>query len=431
MSHLIERLPSRVVVLGLLLSAACLLMACTNTVPGAGIRWTSYPSLASSTRSYPWLVVKCQIADVPTIPTGLDTNIQQFFGISGTGYGNIVDYFHDVSYNRASVLSDTFVGWIQAPFNKAAVSTKSRAQRVTECLQAIPADQRPDFEAFYGVVVVENAVQDGGACYTGQGTLTLNNKKYNLACVWFDPNSLQTQFAGHEIGHGLGLDHSFDDSGRDCGGKPGEYCDPWDIMSAQRTNQFVDRNWLVAGQPSGAGPGLNAPALLAMGWIPADNQRRFQIEGDNEQTFKLRALSHARGADPLVVILNVGGPGPFDGIYTVEYRQGDGWDRGFVSSGNSPLVVRSSRGTVLVHQYRPVGAPASTLMNGAFAGALQPCNTLVVFGIDRSTYHVRVNSFDIADGSATVSIGVGRGKYVPCLLDVIKNPINVPVHITP
>lgn len=416
MSYLINRIYSYGAILGFSLCAACFLTACDNKGPGAGIRWTGYPALALSTTSYPWLVVKCQVSDVPQIPAGLDTTIQQFFGISGAGYGNMVDYFHDVSYNRASVVTDTFVGWIKAPFNQADLSfpngrlRNDRRQRVMECLQAIPADQFPDLEAFYGVVVVNNAVQDGGACGLGQVPMTVNNKNYKLACLWFDANSLSTQFAAHEIGHALGMDDSFDDSGRNCGGDPGRYCDPWDIMSAQNTYQFVDLNFVTAG----GGPGLSVPGLLKMGWIPSANQRRFDIEEGGEQKFKLRALSRPRGTDPLMVLLNVGGPGPFDGIYTIEYRQGDGWDRGFVTDGRVPAAVRSSGGTVLVHEYRPAGAPASKLINGAVAGALQPCNTLVVAGFGGLTYHVTVENFDIPDGSATISIGGGRGKFIRC-----------------
>jgi hypothetical protein len=380
-------------------------------------------------------VVKCQLSDLSTIPPGLDADITQFFGITGAGFGNIVDYFHDVSYNHASVISDTFTGWIKVPFGTADLSfpngrlapASKRKQRVQECLQAIPADQFPDLESFYGVIVINNGVQDAGAAYLGQQSMTINNKSYNLACVWFDANSLSTEFAAHEIAHGLALAHSFDDSGRNCGGKPGEYCDPWDIMSAQRTYQFVDRNWLVAGNASGGGPGLDAPGLLRMGWLPGQNQRRFQNEGD-EQTFKIRALSHPRAGEPLVVILDVGSQVPFEGIYTIEYRQADGWDLGFATSTNSPPAVRASRGTVLVHQFRLAGVPASTLVNGAFGGVLQPGNTLVLTGFGGVTFHVTVNSFDLADGSANVSIGFGRGRFAPHLSDTVTDPSGITFH---
>ena len=77
------------------LFALTLLAACHSTGPGAGLKWKSYPSLAERTTSYRWLVVKCQLADAPMIPPGLDRNIEQFMGIAGAGYANILDYFHD------------------------------------------------------------------------------------------------------------------------------------------------------------------------------------------------------------------------------------------------------------------------------------------------------------------------------------------------
>jgi len=190
-------------------------------------------------------------------------------------------------------------------------------------------------------------------------------------------------------------------------------------MSAQATYQFVDRNWITAGSPSGGGPGLNAPGLLTMGWMPADNQRRFQFEGD-EQVFKIRALSHPRANDPLTVIVETGDPQAFEGIYTVEYRQGDGWDAGFATDPSAPEKVRTSGGAVLVHQYRPVGSPPSKLINGAFAGALQPCNTLV---LGNGARHVTVQGFDTQDGVATVSIGFGTGRAVPCFHNLVTNQV--------
>ncbi len=305
----------------------------------------------------------------------------------------------------------------------------ARAQRVKECLQAIPADKGIDLADYYGVVVINNVVNDGGACYTGQQPMSVNNKNYNLACVWFDPNSLFTDFAAHELSHGLGLDHSYDDSGRNCGGNPGEYCDPWDIMSALGTYTFPDRNWLIGGANSAGGPGMNAATLLRIGWIPSANQKRYSIEDGGDQVFKLRALSHATESDTLVVILNVGATA-FDATYTVEYRQGDGWDAGFVSHPNSPAKVRTQGGTVLVHQFRMAGAPASTLINGAYGGPLQPGDTLVVPGFGGTVYHVTVKTIDIPDGSATVVIGSGRGPALP-KFGIIGMRVSESMHVKP
>jgi hypothetical protein len=410
------------------------LAACKNSAPGAGIKWASYPALTQTTTSFRWLVVKCQLSDVSAIPIGLDTSITKFFGIGGAGYGNMVDYFHDVSYNRASVIADTFVGWVTAPISTADLTfpngkfatAGARVNRVQACLQAIAPDQLPDLTAFQGVIVINNAIQDGGACSTGAVTLTVSNVKYSLACVWFDANSLSTEFAMHEIGHGIGLQHAYDDSGRICANvaKPGEYCDPWDIMSAQITAQFVDRNWPIGGNPSGGGPGLSAPGLLKMGWLPADNQRRYQIE-NGEETHVLRALSRPRAGAPMVVILDVGSETPFEGIYTIEYRQADGWDRGFATSTRSPGTVRSSGGVVLVHQFRLAGAPTSTLINGAYGGALQPCNTMVLRALGGGTFHVTVASLDTTAGEATILIGPGRGRALKCTADLISQPRRV------
>jgi hypothetical protein len=262
--------------LSLLASVVLVIAGCNNPGPGpgAGIRRPSYPALTQQTTTFNWLVVKCRAADIPQIPAGLDRNIQQFFQISGAGYGNLLDFFHDVSYNTASVLSDTIVGWVQAPFRKADLSQGGRlqgnhAQRVKECLNAIAAADLPDLDAFYGVAVVTNEVRDGGACYIGQQPMIVNGTSHQLACVWFDPDSLITGFAPQEIGHGLGLNHSYDDTANACGGLPGEYCDQYDQMSGLNTFRFDDPNWVVsANAATGGGPGLNAPGLIRMGWIP-------------------------------------------------------------------------------------------------------------------------------------------------------------------
>ena len=425
--HVATKLWAALSSIGLVFLAGALAGCGVLTAPGAGVRKASYPALTQSTRSYNWLVVKCQLSDAPTIPAGLDAKIRQFFGISGMGYGNIPDYFHDVSYNHASVLSDTTVGWVTAPFSIANLQTGplapsgARLQRVSQCLNAIPADQLPDMDQFYGVVVINNVVQDGGSCLPiGPTPIVINKKSFNLACVWFDPNSLFTAFASHEIGHGLGLTHSYDDSQKTCGGAVGEYCDPWDIMSAMATFTFNDGNWTLPGVLGNEGPGLSGPGLIRMGWLPSSNIREFQAEG-GEQTFKIRALSRPRAGEPMVIMVPVASRQGTSGFITVEYRQNDGWDRGFATS--RPEVLKNG-GAVLVHRANTATAqPLSWLIENATGGAIGPCGKLIFNGDDGIVFHVTVESFDLADGSATVSMGFGRtGKFIRCLSEVIKSP---------
>jgi hypothetical protein len=409
------------------------LAGCGGNVPGAGVRRASYPALTQDTRTYNWLIVKCQLSDNNQIPAWLDARIQQFFGISGTGYGNVVDYFHDISYNHASVISDTTVGWITAPFDTASLtsgamsSVGARTQRVSKCLNAIAADQLPDLDQFYGVIVVTNVIKDGGSCLPiGPQQMTVGDKTYKLACLWFDPFSLFTNFAAHEIGHGLGLTHSFDDSQNVCstGARPGEYCDAWDLMSAMSGFSFNDHNWDVPGRAGNEGPGLSAPGLLRMGWLPAANTRHFQVEA-GEQTFKLRALSHPRAGEPMVVIVPLASLQGASGFVTVEYRQSDGWDQPFAAA--VPAVGKSG-GAVLVHRANTSTIePLSTLIGNSSRGAITPCQKLVFTGDGGLVFHVTAESFDLADGSAIVSMGFGKsGKFIPCPKDSVTNSTNKP-----
>jgi hypothetical protein len=392
----------------------CLLTGCGT--PGANIRWSPYPTLwPAPTSGHNWVVVKCQFSDVKDIPSGLDADIEQFLGLPGAGFGNIVDYFHDVSYGATTVFAGAIVPWVTTNIATADIATggrlfgsDKRGARVSECLSAIPPGQAPDFAGYYGVIAITNAVNDGGACYDGQADLRVSDQTYRLACVWFDPNSLFTAFAAHEIGHGLGLPHSYDDSQSNCGGQPGEYCDSWDIMSALGTLQFVDRNWLIAGNASSAGPGMSLPNLLQMGWLPDRRFETFQFSEDgSEQIFTLGALSHPNAGDKLGIIVALG-IRPGDGAYTIEYRQGDGWDQGFVTNPNSPVPARLQGGAVLVHLWRSPGTPPSTLIETADSGALVPGQTLNFTGTSGISAHVTVQRFDTISGTATVAIGAGR-----------------------
>jgi hypothetical protein len=228
---------------------------------------------------------------------------------------------------------------------------------------------------------------------------------------------LYTAFAAHEFGHGLGLVHSFDDSQQKCGGIPGEYCDPWDIMSALGTYQFSDPNWNWPGQAGMGGPGMSTPDLILMDWLPADNIRFYPTRQGGEQTFTLRALSRPRAGQPMVVIVPIPSRQGASQFVTVEYRQGDGWDAGF---GSSP----AKGAAVLVH--RGNSSPSrqlSMLIENRSGGALQPCGKLIFTFDNGIVFHVTAESFNLADGSATVSMGFGTtGKFVYCPNLTVTSP---------
>lgn len=359
---------------------------------------------------YKWLIVECQFADVPAIPAGLDTNIRRFLGLPGGGFGNMFDYIHDISYNKASWVSQ-FVQFVPVKFKVGDVNVNNRAQRMRECLEAVPAEQLPDLEQFYGVIVVGNAICDSGAGGIGQSSQTINGKAYNLASVFLGSHALFTGFAVEEVLHGMGLGHSYDDSQNRFGGGLGEYGDPWDAMSAGNTFAFVDNNWQTTPPPASGGPGLCVPFLLRMGWLPAANQAHFDKDGPIQE-FTINALSHPQPGKPMMVHVPIGDPNPQNGEFVVEYRQADGWDQGFnqnpAALRNRPVVPRATvaqGGTVLVHRYRENGNPAATLIENPTNGANQVTQNVILKNPAGPIYVITVKSIDTKSGTATVSIG--------------------------
>jgi hypothetical protein len=327
--------------------------------PGQLQPWLGYPRLQQTKTVRTWLVLKCTFSDDRTtrfLPTGLspaisslDDYINKFLTTAGAGTGNVIDYYRDVTYGSLS-LSSRVYGWFDAPYPKA--NTLNRPARVEQCANAIPASQASgmDFGSYWGIIMVTNAPADGGACGDGQLPLQIQGQVYNLGCVVFDANSMYTAFAAHEVGHGLGFHHSWDNS-------PCEYCDQFDVMSAFNTWEFYLPNYPPYGaftshrngiQSGGAGPGLNLPNLLFLNAIPASRIATYHI-GDPQKQFVLTALSHPIGNAYLG--LEIVGSDQND-VYTVEYRQADGWDQGFPLNG------------VLIHEYRIGSNPYSYLESG-------------------------------------------------------------------
>lgn len=377
-----------------LVSALLGATACEGSATAA-VPWKNYPHLFSQPVMYkPLLVIMCKVSDNSVEPMGLVDYAKRFFTVGGSGTGNITDYYSDVSYGALSLASSKVIGWYTASFTTADLQNWSylagpgnRFKRVQLCADAV-ADSDIDFNDYWGVIAVTNILNDGGACYgDGKGPLTIHNQTYNLGCAVLDQNSLDTAFAGHEVGHVLGFVHSFR--------LPSvEYGDLWDIMSALATYQFAGGNYAPPNiKPTDVydGPGMAAPNLLLNGWIPQNRIVAYHI-GDLQTTVTLTALSHPSGNQPLVAEIIGGDPSD---TYTVEYRQKDGWDAGISSA------------TVLIHDYKPKEIPWSYLVPSPYGGpwfAGQTWNGLSDSAIDIPVM-VTVKSIDPDTGTATIVIG--------------------------
>src|SRR5262249_47526205 len=158
-----------------------------------------------------------------------------------------------------------------------------------------------------------------GACpaggnhdHTGSSDYTLTNFDYGIDLT----------FTAHETGHGYGLEHSWSAN------PDTEYGDPWDIMSAMRVRGFTDEPF------GGGGPRLNAPKLHKMGWLP-DARVETQYVGAPSHTVRVVALERPE-VDGVLMARVVAG----DRVFTVEYRQPLGWDRGI---GGDMVLIHELR----------------------------------------------------------------------------------------
>jgi hypothetical protein len=133
----------------------------------------------------------------------------------------------------------------------------------------------------------------------------------NYGLDWYY-SSLNATIAAHESGHCLGLDHSFSKGQADV-----EYGDPYDIMSAMRVMTFDNKTYAPAG------PGLNAPKLIQLGWVGRDRVFNKQL---NNSTDRLSLIALSAPEQPGYQVLM---RSTKDRIFTIELRLPNGFDRGF------------------------------------------------------------------------------------------------------
>ncbi|WP_440604605.1 hypothetical protein [Bacillus sp. GB_SG_008] len=295
------------------------------------------------TGNYRWAIILCRFSDQSQLP-----QTTQFFKdlFVNPGTGGMFDYWHDVSYGTidltGSKVYDNGGAWYQLPYTLAFDKSRTGPQpvqrwnRINDAINAVrdsivSEENNPNALLNYnGIIIILNAQVDSGSIIGPQmpSVPVGTHRGVKFGLVVLDPGAWTNSWASHEMGHGYGLNHSYNID-------TGVYGDGWDIMSAftfgGASATFNDRRFGTSG------PGLNAPGHVFLGWN-GNEYASVNLNTINPGEFKRIILAPLNQSVPSgansFALVSTG-----DTTYTVEYRNSLGWDQAITKA-------------VLIHQIR-------------------------------------------------------------------------------
>jgi hypothetical protein len=316
-----------------------------------------------------WSVLLCDYTDSPASPRS-PADVRDMF--TTLGADGVADYWSRAS--RQGIVSSRIEvrGFFRVNQTVAVATAKGRWDRFIDCVAAAASGGYTP-PAVNGIIVMTNP-----------GIDLWGSPGRAFAAIDHDVGAF-----GHEVGHGLGFNHSFSDDPTYRNApwaQIGEYGDPWDVMSYAN----------VFGRPTarfGSSPvGHNGPHLDRIGWLPRNEIVTFGADGATSRTYTLTPLHDATPGGTRLVRIPFD-PGDLFHYYTVEFRMGRDQDTGI------PAAI------VLLHEVRR-GTPGDPTNTQYFSflmidptGSRPPRSSLNANGVT-----VSVLGVDAVAGRATVSV---------------------------
>jgi hypothetical protein len=322
------------------------------------------------TVSFPWAIILCRFSDIATEPRP-KSYYNDLYTQNGTG--GICDYWREVSFNSLDLTGSAVFGWFALAHASSEVSQLTfpgdRWKLVQWGIDAANANG-VNLTPFRSTLVVHNYGVDHG--FAGNGVVIVHQNS----------NLCEFGFICHEMGHGMGLPHSWSAN------PDSEYGDGWDVMSfATTTFQFTIG---FEGSQGAATVGLNARNTDALQVLPP-GRTWTPSAPDFSEAITLDPMSQAPLGNHgfLVAKIPPGATSPArspQSTYTVEFHRKAGWDQAIPNDA------------VLIHEIRTNGL---SYLQPTVYGQYLPGDQFVT---PSPEVFVRVTSFDTTTSSAALRI---------------------------